>query len=43
VELPCPLVPGSYDYEILIYGSGLGTEVSPGLVENPLQGKLVVQ
>ena len=43
VALPCPLVPGSYDYEILIYGSGLGSGVSPGLVQNRLQGKLVVQ
>ena len=43
VALPCPLVPGSYDYEILIFGAGLGSGSTPAVPQNQLRGKLVVQ
>jgi hypothetical protein len=42
VQLPCPLAPGSYDYEIAIMGAGLGQtgETSP---ERKLPGTIVVE
>jgi hypothetical protein len=42
VELPCPLAPGTYDYEIWLMGSGVGTEfnVKP---EQILRAKIVVE
>jgi hypothetical protein len=41
--LPCPLAPGSYDYEILIFGAGLGSGPTPSVPQNRLRGALVVQ
>jgi hypothetical protein len=42
VELPCPLQPGTYDYEIWIMGTGVGT-TDPGRPERKLPGKIVVE
>jgi hypothetical protein len=40
VELPCPLKPGGYDYEIWVTGAGFGDTGRP---EQKLRGKIVVQ
>ena len=42
VELPCPLEPGTYAYEIWIMGIGIGT-TDPGRPERRLPGKIVVE
>jgi hypothetical protein len=42
VQLPCPLAPGSYDYEIAIMNSGLG-EADPTTAERKLLGTIVVE
>jgi len=42
VELPCPLQPGTYSYEIWILGIGLGA-TDPGVPERRLPGKIVVE
>jgi hypothetical protein len=42
VELPCPLVPGSYDYEIWLIGAGLGQAYDGYRPERKLRGQIVV-
>ncbi len=41
VRLPCELAPGTYEYEIWIFGAGFGHEVSAP--QSKLSGKIVVQ
>ena len=43
VQLPCPLAPGSYDYEIWLMGTGFGSEYDYGRPERALAGKIVVE
>lgn len=43
LELPCPLKPGEYEYEIWLFSDGMG---GPGSMDNPqsrLQGKIIVK
>lgn len=43
VQLPCPLAPGSYDYEIWLMGSGFGVDFGDGKPEQILRAKIVVE
>jgi len=43
VQLPCPLAPGSYDYEIWLMGSGFGVDFGDGKPEHVLRAKIVVE
>jgi len=43
VELPCPLAPGTYDYEIWLMGSGFGVESGADEPEQILRAKIVVE
>jgi len=43
VELPCPLAPGSYDYEIWLSGAGFGEELDDVHPQQVLKAKLVVE
>ena len=44
VQLPCSLAPGSYDYEIWLFGYGFGKGFNPeGGPEKRLTGKIVVE
>jgi hypothetical protein len=43
VQLPCPLAPGSYDYEIWLLGSGFGDEVESDAPQTVLRARIVVQ
>ena len=43
LEVPCPLKPGEYEYEIWLFSSGMG---GPAGMDNPqsrMQGKIVVK
>jgi hypothetical protein len=42
VELPCPLAPGTYDYEVWIVGAGFGEADEPR-PERKLPGQIVVE
>ena len=42
VELPCPLKPGTYDYEIWLMGAGEGGIASGDAGRTMLRGKIVV-
>jgi hypothetical protein len=43
VQLPCPLAPGSYDYEIWLVGAGLGEVIDARRPEQILRAKIVVE
>ena len=43
VELPCPLAPGTYDYEIWLVSAGLGVEVDDVEPQQILRAKIVVE
>ena len=43
MQLPCPLAPGSYDYEIWLVEGGLAAEVAPGRPEQILRAQIVVE
>lgn len=43
VQLPCALAPGSYDYEIWMFGAGFGKEFNDGRPQQILRGKIVVE
>lgn len=43
MQLPCPLVPGSYDYEIWLIGAGLGEVIDARRPEQILRAKIVVE
>ena len=42
VRLPCPLAPGSHDYEIWLMGSGFGGEAGDE-PQRVLRAKIVVE
>ena len=43
VELPCPLAPGSYAYEIWLKGVGFGDEIDEGKPDLVLRARIVVE
>jgi hypothetical protein len=43
VQLPCPLSPGSYDYEIWLMGVGFGGEYDSDQPQNILRAKIIVE
>lgn len=43
VKLPCPLAPGSYDYEIWLTGAGFGEEFDDTNPQQVLRAKIVVE
>lgn len=43
VQLPCPLAPGSYDYEIRLFGAGFGVEGEDVEPTRVLRARIVVE
>jgi hypothetical protein len=43
VQLPCPLTPGSYDYEVWLMGVGFGGEYDSGTPQRILRAKIIVE
>ncbi len=43
LEIPCPLKPGEYEYEIWLFSGGMGDPAAMDDPQSRMQGKIVVQ
>lgn len=43
LEIPCPLKPGEYEYEIWLYSTAMGGAIGTGVPQSRMQGKIIVK